>query len=428
MPGPAVTDSMAPPHEPFALASVLLVGADGGLQTSALIVKDGVLSSIGGSTTGIRTLQTHGCLVLPGVLDPHVHSREPGLTWKEDWCSLTASAAAGGVCQILEMPNTLPSTTSRARLRAKRILAGRSAMVDWGLYIGATDRNLPFLLSAGSSYPIKAFLSASTASEELLLSSFKRLGPVLATAGPPVVVHAVGQVRPLVQWLLTRRSTLRRPLYIAHISTASDVRWVGEAKRAGLPVFCEVTPHHLFLGTHDLSHELTPVLPPLNTETDRAALWAAIRSRTVDTVASDHAPHPVPDKAAGAAGFPGVETLVPLMVDAVSQGLLSMDDLRRLLLGARAVFQNRPTTFRPGDQATLTLVDLNATWTISASELRSKAGWTPFEGRKITARIRGTIIRGEVVFWDGAIREGITAEEIRLPGLSRRRRRVAIGA
>lgn len=336
-----------------------------------------------------------GRVVLPALIDAHVHLREPGGEHKEDVATGTAAALAGGIVAVLDMPNNTPPVVDRAGLRGKaRLFEGR-ARCDWGLFLGAGDE-APSDAAPAEAVGLKVYLTPTFGPLRM-----ERLGGLMAAfrrwpGRRPIAVHAEGlsMAIPIGLARLTGRH-----VHICHVAQAAEIDLVRLAKEQGAPVTCEVAPHHLFLTQADAARlgPLGAMKPPLGRPDDVAALWRNLD--VVDLVASDHAPHTLAEKqgANPPAGVPGVETMLPLLLQAVKEGRLSLDRLVELLHeGPRHVYGLQPP------EAAVE-VDLDAPWSITGAALHSKCGWTPYEGWRVPARVARVELRGRTVCIDGRV-------------------------
>jgi carbamoyl-phosphate synthase/aspartate carbamoyltransferase/dihydroorotase len=340
---------------------------------------------------------------IPGMLDPHTHLR--GLEWahKATFASETAAALAGGYWAVFDMPNTPPTTTDPAALALKRAEIGAQAVCDWGVYFGASaaDNTAAYAAAAPQVCGLKIYNNATTGT--LLIDDQRQRDGHYAAwpAGKVIAVHAEGHT---VEDVLALVRKYRKPTHFCHISTADELRALAAAKADGLPVSIGVCPHHLYL-THDDLAVLGPLAlmkPELKTRADRDALWEGLRSGLVDIVESDHAPHTLAEKFSGQPvyGVPGLETTLPLLLLAVSEGRLSIERVTELVAEApRRVFGVAcpPNTY--------TEIDTDAPRTITRADLRTLCRWSPFEGMRVPGRVRRVVIRGSVAF-DG---EAVTA-------------------
>ncbi len=367
-----------------------------------------------------------GLLVLPGLVDAHVHLREPGGEHKEDLISGTQSALAGGVTTVLAMPNTLPPTVDAASLSNVIALAEKKAVCDFGFFLGATHHNADEAATLTDAVGLKMYMGASTGS--LLISDFGSQYTHFKTYPPerPIAVHAEdesamlwfarqGQRRPPVcATLETARALvlaehLGRRVHICHMSTLQELALVHDAKSRGVPVTCEVATHHLFL-TKEAEWRLGPLVkmnPPLRLAADRDALWDHLD--WIDAIASDHAPHTLEEKqvgmAAAPAGVPGLETTLPLLLTAASEGRLMLTDLVRLTSSGPAEIFGlaRKGHIAPGYDADLVIVDPEKPWIINEDKLWTKSGWTPFAGWHVKGRVEAVYLRGRLAYSDGKV-------------------------
>lgn len=333
---------------------------------------------------------------LPGLIDPHVHMREPGASHKEDWATGSAAALAGGFTQVLAMPNTHPAIVDEPSLGQAYQLAGKKARCDYGQYMGAGLDNVREVSTcAEKCVGLKLYLDQTYGPLRLdemsdWLAHFKGW-----PKNRPLVVHAEG--RTLAAAILMAAIT-DRSLHLAHVSTREEILLIRAAKKRGLKITCEVTPHHLFLTAGDLPGGRGEVRPRLQTQKDVNALWENLD--VIDCFATDHAPHTWEEKKQtdSPPGFPGLETALPLFLTAVSEGRLRLDDLvPRLSSNTRRIFGV------PVQPETWVEVDLDATASITAAMMFSKAGWTPFEGLQTRGVILKVVLRGISVFEDGQV-------------------------
>jgi len=338
---------------------------------------------------------------LPGLIDPHVHLREPGGTHKEDWDSGTSAALAGGYACVLAMPNTSPPITDGETLNRCLAAAHRKARCDYGVHLGAGAGNVETAASLSAQVVgLKMYLDQTFG--PLRLDDLASLDAHTARwpSDRPLLCHAEGRTIAaaiLVAWLN------RRPVHICHVSRAAEIHLIRAAKERGIPVTCEVTPHHLFL-TQDDADAIGPgrsqVRPALATTADRDALWDALRAGLIDCIATDHAPHTPAEKDSQnpPPGFPGLETALPLMLGAVRKNWLELDDLVALM------HTNPARIFRlPPQPETWIEVDTEAAWTVSGAEMRSRCGWTPFEGWRLTGRVQRVTLRDRLAYEDGKV-------------------------
>ena len=333
-------------------------------------------------------------VTLPALIDSHVHLREPGGEHKEEIATGTAAALAGGIVAVLDMPNNTPPIIDEASLAGKEQLFRRKARCDYGLLLGAGDEAPP--REVGRATALKLYLTPTFGPLRLqslgsLLRAFE-----LWPGDRPIAVHAEGLSLAIPIGLARLTG---KPVHICHLARADEIALVRAAKARGAPVTCEVTPHHLFLTRAD-ADRLGPfgaMKPSLGETADVAALWHYLE--VVDLVASDHAPHTEEEKAQPSPppGVPGVETMLPLLLNAVHEGRLGLDRVVELLHdGPRRVYG----VMAP--EASVE-VDLAGCQIVRGTELHSKCGWTPFEGWRLHGLVRRVRLRGRIVFEDGQV-------------------------
>jgi dihydroorotase len=347
---------------------------------------------------------------LPGLIDAHVHLREPGGEQKEDMASGSAAALAGGITMLLDMPNTYPPVVDAESLARKQRLAAQKARCDIGFFVGATESNAA--TAAGLAHQaagLKVYLDQTygplrISSLAALLSHF-RMGP----ARQPIAVHAEGLSAAIAIGLAR---IFGRRVHLCHVSLESEVALIRAAKESGAPVSCEVTPHHLFLTEADGSR-LGPygqMKPPLATEADRAALWDHLD--VVDCIATDHAPHTRAEKEGGdpPPGVPGLETMLPLLLTAVAQGRLSLERLVELTHdGPRRIFG------LPSQPDTWVEIERDARYRLGHAPLHSRCGWTPFAEMTVQGRVERVVLRGVLAVEDGLVRAAPGTGRVILP-------------
>lgn len=336
---------------------------------------------------------------LPGLIDPHVHLREPGATHKEDFDSGTAAALAGGFTQVLAMPNTDPPLTDQAALEQAKRLARRKARCDFALFLGASEANAEGAAELAIQVcGLKMYLDQTYG--PLRLTNMQRVAEHLRAwpRGRPLAVHAEG---PSLAMVLLLASWYDRRVHICHVSRRDEILLIRSAKERGVPVTCEVTPHHLFLDQSHIAEMglgKAEVRPRLATAQDREALWENLE--VIDCFASDHAPHRLEEKVGEdpPPGFPGLETALGLMLTSVHQGRLSLDEvMSRMHTNPRRIFR------LPSQVDTFLQVDPDRTWVVRGQDFWSKSGWSPFEGYQLRGRVERVVLRGEPVFQEGEV-------------------------
>lgn len=338
-------------------------------------------------------------LRLPGLIDPHVHMREPGATHKEDWMSGTAAALAGGFTIVLAMPNTAPPVCDAESLSLALTLVGQKAHCDYAQFVGAGAENasqLPALASRAAG--MKMYLDQTYGPLRLTDQTAWCHHFECWPEDKPLCIHAEGET---LAAALKLAEEMKRPVHVCHVSRKDEIELIRAAKERGASVTCEVTPHHLFLTEADIpviGAGRSEVRPRLASFTDQQALWDNLEM--IDCFASDHAPHTLADKDGlnPPPGFPGLETALSYYLTAIEAGRLSLDQLiARCYTNPKRIFD------LPDQPETWVEVDENAVWRIHGADLHSRAGWTPFEGRLVQGRVTRVVLRGFEVFKDGRI-------------------------
>jgi dihydroorotase len=401
-------------------------------------IRDGRIAAVGdvSADDSAEVFDAKGLHVLPGVIDSQVHFREPGLEHKENLATGTAAAALGGVTAVFEMPNTKPATVTKEDFESKiGRLEGR-VHCDVGFFIGASAENAEVLKELEllpGCVGVKVFMGSSTGS--LLVADDENLTRVLASGRRRVAIHAEDEPRlierrsiveggaPVHQHPVWRdeetalRATKRaiavaekteRPVHILHVTTGVEMDFLRNHKGVAT---VECTPQHLTLQAPDCYERLgtfAQMNPPIREgQVDR--LWQAVADGTVDVIGSDHAPHTREEKAkdypASPSGMPGVQTILPLMLNHMAEGRLSLSRLVELLCEKPAALYGATGrgSLDVGSVASFTVVDLGAEREITHEQMASRCGWTPFHGMKVKGWPLATIVRGSVVMRDGEL-------------------------
>ncbi|XP_037937709.1 CAD protein [Teleopsis dalmanni] len=338
-------------------------------------------------------------VTLPGFIDVHVHLREPGGTHKEDFASGTAAALAGGITMVCAMPNTNPSIVDRTTFTLFQELAKKGARCDYALYVGASDTNWQNINElAAQAAGLKMYLNDTFSTLKMTDMTVWEKHLQNWPKRAPIVCHAEKQTMSAVILLA---HLLDRAVHICHVARREEIMIIRAAKERGIRVTCEVCPHHLFLSTNDINKigaGRAEVRPILCSPEDQEALWDNLEF--IDVFATDHAPHTWEEKNSEKPppGFPGVETILPLLLKAVDEERLTLDDIKNKF------YRNPKRIFSlPEQPNTYVEVDLDEEWTISKDYMHSKAKWTPFEGTKVKGRVHRVVLRGEVAFIDGEV-------------------------
>ncbi len=411
-------------------------------------VRDGKIAEIGdlGQASAGEVIDAKGLMVLPGVIDTQVHFREPGLEWKEDLESGSRGAVLGGVVAVFEMPNTQPTTTDPAALEDKLTRAKGRMHCDHAFYVGGTHENaadLGELERLPGCCGVKVFMGASTGT--LLVPDDPGVEAILRHVNRRATFHSEDEYRLAERRALARegdwtsheevrdaesaiRSTERlvklaretgKRIHVLHVTTADEIQFLAAHKDVAT---VEVTPQHLTLTAPEAYVRLKGLAqmnPPIRNAHHQAGLWRGIEQGVADVLGSDHAPHTLEEKArsypASPSGMPGVQTLVPVMLNHVAQGRMSLERFVDLTsAGAQRVFGIAGKgRMAKGWDADLTLVDLKAKRTLRHADMATRSGWTPFDGMDITGWPIATIVRGMQVMRDDTIVRESLGEPVR---------------
>ncbi|MBN1896222.1 MAG: amidohydrolase family protein [Candidatus Aenigmarchaeota archaeon] len=349
-----------------------------------------------------EVMDAEGLLMLPGIIDPHVHLREPGLTHKEDFMTGSHAAAAGGVTTVLDMPNSIPPAKTAAGIEEKRKLS-KGMVVNHAFHICGFPGTISEVSKAKNVPATKVFMNDTTGC--LMVSDRYHLMNIFSQSRL-VAVHAEGEK---VSEAIDISSRTGKPVYCCHISAGSEIIMINNAKADSRKVFCEVTPHHLFLNRKNDRSPFTKMKPPLKSEADVESLWKAVNDGIVDTIGSDHAPHTVAEKESGNPpfGVPGLETSLPLMLTAVRDRKTSYGKVLDLMCRnpAKIFGISGRGEIRKGNYADIVLADIKGTKKVEGSKLFTKCKWSPFEGMELTGWPKYTFVNGKLVYDSGRINE-----------------------
>ncbi|HFB2048209.1 MAG: dihydroorotase [Hyphomicrobiaceae bacterium] len=419
-----------------------------GMGIRDIAVKAGRIACLGdlGMVSSKKVINCKGLHILPGVIDSQVHFREPGLEHKENLQTGSRAAVAGGVTTVFDMPNTAPPTTNEKQLVDKLSRAHHRMFCDFAFYIGGTSENIdniPELEKIEGSAGIKVFMGSSTGS--LLLDDKVELDYLISRLGRRAAFHAEDETRLVMRQHIKRvgdssshpewrdsRSALiaterlvqlaekhKRRVHILHISTGDEMDYLRAHRQW---VTAEVTPNHLTFSAPDCYRELGTYVqmnPPVRNAEHQKRIWQAVVDGTVDVLGSDHAPHTREEKGRvypdSYSGMPGVQTLVPIMLDHVNSGRLSLARFVDLTShGPQRVFGiTSKGRIAIGYDADFTVVDLKRQKTITDSWIESKCGWTPYNGVTVTGWPVGTFVRGHLAMWEGEILLPARGESVR---------------
>ncbi len=429
------------------LKSGTVVNQDGeGLRD--LAIKDGRIAAIGAlaGASAAEVIDCKGLHILPGVIDTQVHFREPGLTQKEDLETGSRSAVMGGVTGVFEMPNTDPLTITEETFSDKIRRGTHRMHCDFAFYVGGTRDNfekLPVLERAKGCAGVKVFIGSSTGS--LLVEDDEGLRKIIGAIGRRAAFHAEDEYRlnerkglrvegdprshpvwrdevaalTATQRLVKIAREFGKRIHVLHISTKEEMEFLKDHRDVAS---VEVTPHHLTLAAPECYERLgtrAQMNPPVREDRHRAAIWGGIANGVIDVLGSDHAPHTLEEKAktypASPSGMTGVQTLVPIMLDHVNAGRLSLARFVDLTsAGPQRLFNIAGKgRIMAGYDADLTIVDLKREETITDKWIASRAAWTPYDGVKVKGWPVGTFVRGKRVMWQGELTTPSKGEPIR---------------
>jgi dihydroorotase len=423
----------------------IVVNHDGVLQRD-LGLRDGRFAAIGdlSGCDAAVSISCVGLCILPGVIDTQVHFREPGATHKEDLETGSRAAVMGGVTAVFEMPNTNPATTTAAALADKLAHAHHRMHCDFAFWVGGTSDTMGELAQLErlpGAAGIKVFMGSSTGS--LLVEHDAQIAAILKAARRRVAFHSEDEflLRERQQWrvhgdpsshpiwrdetvavratqrLLAVARQQRARIHILHVSTVEEMRLLADHKDLAS---VEVTPHHLTFTAADYASLGTRLQmnPPIRDQAQRDGCWWGVRQGIADILGSDHAPHTLEEKQKpyplSPSGMPGVQTLVPVMLDHVHHGRLSLQRFVDMTSAgpARLFGLARKGRIAVGYDADLTIVDLDKRQTIEDRWIESRCGWTPYDGRDIVGWPVGTLVRGRQVMWEGQLIEEGCGEAI----------------
>ncbi len=400
------------------------------IQIKGARTHDGKTIDMGIPSEEERTIAAHGLTLLPALIDSHVHFRIPGLSHKETWDTGAKAAVHGGITTVFDMPNTIPPTITWERLQEKKALIEEQLKkagipLHFGLYLGADKNHFEEISRCKDQIVgVKVFMGSSTGGlvmddEESLKTVFKLAAEndllVAVHAEDEALIHERmaqfrGKMEPsahseirneevalrATQKAIELSQTYQTRLHILHVGTKREVQLIEQAKITGVPVTFETTPHHLFLSVEDYERLGTKVQmnPPLRTKEDAAALWQAIQKGLLDTIGSDHAPHTLEEKnqpyGKAPSGIPGVETTLPLLLDACNQGKITLQQIVRLMR------QRILEIYRWPDNEDYLLVDMKKRRVIDEHSLKTRCGWSPYAGKELQGWPVFTILQGKV--------------------------------
>lgn len=399
-----------------------------------------------------EVIDAKGHYLLPGVIDDHVHFRDPGLTHKADMHTESIAAAAGGVTSFMDMPNTTPQTTTVEALEAKFADAATKSIVNYSFYFGATNTNADILPTLDKSRVcgVKLFMGASTGN--MLVDRMEVLRKVFANAGMLIAAHCEEQSiisantaafkekygdDPDIQYHPQIRSAeaclhssslaiqlakeTGARLHILHVSTAQELDLFEDKPLSEKRITAEACVSHLYFHDKDYESLGTRIKcnPSIKTLEDRDALRKALPTHRIDVIGTDHAPHLLKEKAGGAlkavSGMPMIQFSLVAIMELVKEGVLSIEQLVQKMCHAPAELYNieRRGYIRPGYQADLVLINPDEEWVVTADCVLSKCGWSPMEGQRFHARVEKTFVNGDLVYSDNKVDRNHRGQELR---------------
>ncbi len=412
-------------------------------------IRDSSISQIGDLSrkSSKKIIDINGLMVMPGVIDTQVHFREPGLTHKEDISHGSKSAIAGGVTTFFEMPNTSPPTVNIKELERKFNIAEKYSYSNFSFFVGASKENID-QINQLESYPgccgVKIFMGSSTG--DLLVEDDESVLKILKKSKKMIAVHSEDEYRlrqrkdlfskkdlniidhPKIRdvasavnctkRLLKNAQRAEKKIHILHLTTKEEVELLEKNKDIAT---CEVTPQHLFFTSPECYEKLGTLAqmnPPIRDKSHNLGLWDGLTRKVIDIIGSDHAPHTFDEKSKpypeSPSGMTGVQTLLPVMLDFVNKGKLSIFDLVRLACENPAKIYNVANKGRIeiGYDADLVIVDMNKEFRISNDWIHSKSKWTPYDGIKIKGMPIYTIINGKVAMEENEISSRLFGKKV----------------
>lgn len=420
------------------------------MQTKSLLIKNGSLVSSSGiiksdvfilngkiakiaqclNDQADRVIDAEGKHVFPGLIDPQVHFRDPGLTHKEDLKTGAMAAVAGGITTFFEMPNTNPSTTTLEKLAEKYEVASKKSVANHSFFLGATNDNLNEIKKLDGSCGLKIFMGSSTG--DLLVDDDEILDKIFSCCNKIIAVHAEDEaILKAANKIVSKDSFANHPdarpveaalkattkavnlalkynkrLHVLHLSTAEEVEFLRKHKSSGL-ITAETTPQHLLMHSPDIYNEigsLAQMNPPIREKYHQKELWAGLKDGTIDCVATDHAPHTLEEKSLpygeAPSGMPGVQTSLTLMLNEVSNERIDLENVVKWMAENPAeLYDIKGKGFlKEGYDADITIVDMDREKTILNEDMHSKCGWTAFHNFTTKGWPIITIVNGNVVY------------------------------
>ncbi len=421
--------------EKILLKGGTLVSSEGSFQKD-LLIENGKIS--GGRSDGAEVIDCRGKVILPGLIDVHVHFREPGASYKEDWTTGSSAAVAGGVTTVCDMPNNKPAIVSVDELEKKRALIKGRSYCNYGLYIGYDGKNLEEIKKAKNVAGVKVYVANSTGNMGVDNAALEKLfkefdGRIVTHAEDegiieknskeflaefdgrevdPAVhskIRSVEAAESAVKLVCKLAKNSKAKLHVAHVSCDAEIEVIAEYKKFGIT--CEVAPHHLLLSDDDYEiwKNFIKVNPPVRSRLDVFSMWKNLKFGVIDMIATDHAPHTIEEKEQSyekaPSGVPELDTLLPIFLNTVNDEGMTIEELVGYLCEKPAqIFGIKNKGFlKDGFDADIVVVDMDLERKVERANLRTKCGWSPYEGSNFKGWPVMTFVGGELVFEAGKI-------------------------
>jgi dihydroorotase len=408
------------------------------IQTGDLLIRNGRIESIASSLKGSpneTVFDAAGKLLMPGMIDVHVHFREPGLETKGTIASESRAAVAGGITSTMEMPNTKPAAVTCAILEEKYALAAKTSHTNYSFYLGASNNNLDELLALDPEWVcgVKLFLGSSTGN--LVVHQEEQIDQIFQHVNVPIALHCevdqlirdneqaarekYGEQIPFREhgnirsteacWLSTQKAVARAKAYgtqihILHMTTERELEFFETSSVADKKITVEACPHHLWFSEDDYDQLGSRIKcnPAIKTAADRAALREALKTGLIDTVGTDHAPHLLTEKDhpyfQAPSGMPVVQSALPVLFEFMTPEQI----VQKTAHNPATIYQIAERGFiREGYHADLTLIDPDTPHTVSNENILYHCGWSPFEGTTFNATVAATFVNGQLAYHDG---------------------------